>query len=73
MRPIAIENGSKGVPDGYPKVFGSREPRPTKPLGQNAEIRKIASTPTGPDNVPMIRPNLADMAGFGCAKGVHMV
>ena len=73
MRPIAIENGSKGVPDGYPKVFRSREPRPTKRLGQNPDIRKIASRPTGPDNAPMIRPNLAEMAGFGCAKGVQMV
>ena len=54
MRPIAIENGSKGGPDGYPKVFGSREPRPTKPLGQTAENRKIASRPTGPDNAGMI-------------------
>ena len=73
MRPIAIENGSKGVPDGYPKVFGSREPRPTKPLGENPEIRKIASRPTGPDNAKMIGPNLAEMAGFGCAKGVQRV
>ena len=55
MRPIAIENGSKGVPDGCANVFGSREPRPTKPLGQNHEIRKIASRRTGPDNVGMIR------------------
>ena len=54
MRPIAIKNGSKGVPDGYPKVLGSREPRPTKPLGQNPENRKIASRPTGPDNAGMI-------------------
>ena len=55
MRPIAIENGSKGVPDGCANVFGSREPRPTKPLGQNHEIRKIASRRTGPDNAGMIR------------------
>ena len=73
MRPIAIENGSKGVPDGYPKVLGSREPRPTKPLGQNAENRKIASRPTGPDIAQMIRAYLAEMAGFGCAKGVQRV
>ena len=68
-----MANGSKGVPDEYGKVFGSREPRPRSPLGQNPEIRKIASRPTGPDNAPMIRPNLAEMAGFGCAKGVQMV
>jgi hypothetical protein len=55
MRPIAIENGRKGVPDGCANVFGSREPRPTKPLGQNHEIRKIASRRTGPDNAGMIR------------------
>ena len=73
MRPIAIENGSKGVPDGCANVFGSREPRPMSPLGQTPEIRKIASRPTGPDNPPMIRPNLAEMAGFGCAKGVQRV
>ena len=40
-------------------------------IGQNPEIRKIASRPTGPDNAKMIRPNLAEMAGFGCAKGVQ--
>ena len=73
MRPIAIENGSKGVPDGYPKVLGSREPRPTKPLGQTAENRKIASRPTGPDNARMIGFHLAEMAGFGCAKDVERV
>ena len=54
MRPIAIENGSKGVPDGCAKVLGSREPRPMKLLGQNSENRKIASRPTGPDNAGMI-------------------
>ena len=73
MRPIAIENGSKGAPDGYPKVFGSREPRATKPLGQNPENRKIASRPTGPDNAQIIGANLAEMAGFGCSKGVQRV
>ena len=73
IRPPTMENGSKGVPGGYPKVFRSREPRPTKPLGQNPEIRKIASRPTGPDNAKMIGPNLAEMAGFGCAKGVQRV
>ena len=55
MRPIAIENGRKGVPDGCANVFGSREPRPMKPLGQNHKIRKIASRRTGPDNAGMIR------------------
>ena len=73
MRPIAIENGSKGVPGGCAKVLGSREPRPTKLLGQTPENRKIASRPTGPDNPPMIRPNLAEMAGLGCAKGLERV
>ena len=73
MRPIAIENGSKGVPDGCENVFGSREPRPRSPLGQNPENRKIASGPTGPGNARMIGPSLADMAGCGCAKGVQRV
>ena len=73
MRPIAIKNGSKGVPDGYPKVFRSREPRPMKLLGQTPENRKIASRLTGPDNVQMIGAYLAEMARFGCAKGVQRV
>ena len=68
-----MEDGSKGVPDGYGKVFGSREPRPRSPLGQNPENRNIASRPTGPDNARMIGPHRAEMAGFGCAKGVQRV
>ena len=39
----------------------------------NPENRKIASRPTGPDNAQIIGANLAEMAGFGCAKGVEMV
>ena len=73
MRPIAIENGSKGVPGGCANVLGSREPRPRSPLGQTPENWKIASTLTGPHNARMIGPNLAEMAGFGCAKGVQRV